>query len=60
MVVVVQRITGVDDIDEIISTYARHEDEMFSMYNYVQARTSIKLPWEIIKLGYFCLLEHEQ
>lgn len=30
------RITGVDDIDEIISTYARHEDEMFSMYNYIQ------------------------
>lgn len=42
-----KRITQTESLDEIISTYASQEEEMFSLYNYVQSQnTEIELALE--------------
>lgn len=35
-----KRITNTESLEEIISTYAAHEEEMFSMYNYIQTQNT--------------------
>ena len=35
-----KRITNTDSLEEVISTYAAHEEEMFSMYNYIQTQNT--------------------
>mmetsp|Transcript_21419 Transcript_21419/g.31018 ORF Transcript_21419/g.31018 Transcript_21419/m.31018 type:complete len:515 (+) Transcript_21419:73-1617(+) len=42
-----KRITQTESLDEIISTYAAQEEEMFSLYNYIQSQnTEIELALE--------------
>lgn len=43
-----KRITQTESLDEIISTYAMQEEEMFSLYNYIQSQnTEIELALEM-------------
>ena len=35
-----KKITNTDSLEEVISTYAAHEEEMFSMYNYIQTQNT--------------------
>jgi chromosome segregation ATPase len=54
-----QEVSGLESVDDIISTFVRNEDECFSMFNYIQAvnqdcdrtiRQASKLKKEIAKL----------
>lgn len=35
-----KKMTGAHSLEEVVSTYVAHEDEMFSLYNFVQALNS--------------------
>eukprot|EP01041_Mallomonas_annulata_P000841 gene841-1639_t len=35
-----KRITNSDSLEEVMSTYSAHEEEMFSMYNYIQTQNT--------------------
>lgn len=54
-----QDVSGLEDVDDIISTFVKNEDECFSMFNYIQAvnqdydkvvKQASKLKKEIAKL----------
>lgn len=54
-----QDVSGLEDVDDIISTFVKNEDECFSMFNYIQAvnqdydkavKQASKLKKEITKL----------